>query len=141
MNLGRGWNPDLEETYFPEYSEYEANMFTQGTSRFYLWSMKKISPYISSIPRYRESTKTTSFSILGIFRLGIKLGSEFPRVLLNQKLRPWCLKFDFFEEINPMLGSLKNSSSVKNPNFPHQKLKILGIKFSFDRKMHPSMES
>ena len=40
-----------------------------------------------------------------------------------------------------MLGSLKNSSSVKSPNFLQQKLKIPGIKFCFDRKMHPLMES
>ena len=25
MNPGRGWNPDLEESYLPEYSEYEAD--------------------------------------------------------------------------------------------------------------------
>ena len=40
-----------------------------------------------------------------------------------------------------MLGSLKNSSSVRKPNFPHQKLKMLIIEFCIDRKMHPSMES
>ena len=40
-----------------------------------------------------------------------------------------------------MLGSLKNSSSVKIPNFLQQKLKMPGTKFCFDRKMHPSMES
>ena len=40
-----------------------------------------------------------------------------------------------------MLESLKNSSSAKSPNFPHRKLKMLGIEFRFDRKMHPSMES
>ena len=40
-----------------------------------------------------------------------------------------------------MLGSLKNSSSVRSPNFLHQKLKMLGIEFRFDRKMCPSMES
>ena len=40
-----------------------------------------------------------------------------------------------------MLGSLKNSSSEKNPNFPQQKLKMPGMKFCFDRKMRPSMES
>ena len=40
-----------------------------------------------------------------------------------------------------MLGSLKKSSSVKIPNFPHQKLKMLEMKFWFDRKMRPSMES
>ena len=39
-----------------------------------------------------------------------------------------------------MLGSLKNSTSVKIPNFPQQKLKMPGIKFYFDRKMRPSME-
>ena len=36
MNPGRGWNLDLEETYLPEYSEFEAKIFTQGTSEFYL---------------------------------------------------------------------------------------------------------
>ena len=40
-----------------------------------------------------------------------------------------------------MLGSLKNYSSVRCPNFPHKKLKMFGIEFRFDRKMHPSMES
>ena len=40
-----------------------------------------------------------------------------------------------------MLGSLKNSSSVRSPNFLHRKLKMLGIEFRFDRKMRPSMES
>ena len=40
-----------------------------------------------------------------------------------------------------MLGSLKNYSSARIPNFPHRKLKMLGIEFCFDRKMHPSMES
>ena len=40
-----------------------------------------------------------------------------------------------------MLGSLKNSSSVKSPNFLYQKLKMPGIKFCFNRKMCPSMES
>ena len=40
-----------------------------------------------------------------------------------------------------MLGSLKNSSSARIPNFPHRKLEMLGIEFRFDRKMCPSMES
>ena len=40
-----------------------------------------------------------------------------------------------------MSGSLKNSSSVRSPNFPHQKLKMFRIEFRFDRKMRPSMES
>ena len=40
-----------------------------------------------------------------------------------------------------MLGSLKNYSSVRSPNFPHRKLKMLEIAFRIDRKMCPSMES
>ena len=51
------------------------------------------------------------------------------------------LNFDFDEEINPMMGSIKNSSSIESPNFLHRKMKMLGIEFRFDRKMHPSMES
>ena len=39
-----------------------------------------------------------------------------------------------------MLGSLKNSSFARSPNFPHRKLKMLGIEFCLDRKMRPSME-
>ena len=40
-----------------------------------------------------------------------------------------------------MLGSLKNSSFERIPNFPYIKLKMLGIEFRFDKKMRPSMES
>ena len=40
-----------------------------------------------------------------------------------------------------MLGSLKNSSFVEIPNFCTEKRKMLEIKFRFDRKMRPSMES
>ena len=40
-----------------------------------------------------------------------------------------------------MLGSLKNSSSVRIPNFLYKKLKMSGIEFRFDKKMRPSMES
>ena len=71
----------------------------------------------SPIVRYSESTKTISFNILGFFRLGVKLGFEFPGVSLNQKYQPRSIKLYFYEEINPMLGSLKNSSSMKIPNF------------------------
>ena len=141
MNPGWGWNPNLEESYIPEYSESKAEMFTQGTSGFYLRPVKIAALETSSILRYSECTKTTCFSILGFFRPKVKLGFEFPGVLPNQKIRIWSLKFNFDEERIPMLGSLKNSSSIKNPNFPHQKLKMLGIKFCFDRKMHPLMES
>ena len=31
MNQGRGWNPNLEESYLPEYSKSESEPFTQGT--------------------------------------------------------------------------------------------------------------
>ena len=40
----------------------------------------------SYILEYSECRENTSFSILGFFRLGVKLGFEFPEVLLNQKL-------------------------------------------------------
>ena len=40
-----------------------------------------------------------------------------------------------------MLSLLKNSSSIESPNFPHRKLKMLGIEFRFDKKMRPSIES
>ena len=40
-----------------------------------------------------------------------------------------------------MSGSRKNSSFVRSPNFSHQKLKMSGIEFRFERKMRPSMES
>ena len=44
MNPGRGWNPDLEESYLQEYREYNAEMFTKGTSGLYLWPMKILAP-------------------------------------------------------------------------------------------------
>ena len=53
-----------------------------------------------------------------VFWFGVKLGFDFPEVIPNQKHRSWSLNFDFEEESNPMLGSLKNSSFVKSPNFP-----------------------
>ena len=101
---------------------------------FHLLSLLQ-SQYVANVPNL------ISFSILGFFRLGVKLGLDFPRVSPNQKYRDRYLKFDFYEEINPILVSLKNSSSVRSPNFPHKKLKMLGIEFYFDKKMRPSMES
>ena len=80
---------------------------------------------------------TTSFSLLGFF----KLGFDFPGVIPNQKYQTKSLKFNFDEERNPMPGLLKNYSSVRSPNFLHQKLKMSRIEFRFDRKMRPSMES
>ena len=67
MNPGRGWNPDLEETYLPEYSESKAEIFTHGTRIFYIRLVKISALYNYSIPRYIECTKTTHFSILGFF--------------------------------------------------------------------------
>ena len=141
MNPGRGWNPNLEETYLQEYTEYEDEISTQGTSGFYIRPVKILAPNTYPIKRYRKYTKTISFSIIGFLRPWVKLGFDFPIVSPNQKSLPRSLNFNFDEERNPMPGSLKNSSSVEIPNFPHWKLKMLGIEFCFDRKMHPSMES
>ena len=70
MNLGRGWNPDLEESYLPEYSESEVETFTQGTSGIYICPINILGPEPYQISRYRKCTKTTSFSILGFSGLG-----------------------------------------------------------------------
>ena len=95
-------------------------MFTQGTSRFFIWPVKILALETSSIPSYSECTKTTRFSILGFFKLRVKLGFDFPGVLPNQKSCTWYLNFDYEEEKDPMLGALKNSTSMKSPNFPQQ---------------------
>ena len=65
MNPGRGWNPNLEESSLQEYSESEAENFTQYTSAIYLHPLKILAPDPSPISRYIKYTKTTSFSILG----------------------------------------------------------------------------
>ena len=104
INRGRGWNPDLEESYLPEYSESKAEMYIQCSQRTFLWSVKISSSENFPISRYNKCTKTTSFSILGFFRSEVKLGFDFLGVLPNQKTRPWSLNFDFEEERNPMLG-------------------------------------
>ena len=85
MNPGRGWNPDLEESYLPDYRELEVEIFTHGTLRFYLRPVKMLAPETSSILRYSECTKTTSFSILGFFKPEVKLGFDFTGFLPNQK--------------------------------------------------------
>ena len=115
MNPGRGRNPDLGEPYHLEYSEFEAKIFISGTSGLYIWPLKILVLETSEIQRYSECTKTTRFSILGFFRPWVTLGFDFPRVLLNQKIQTWSLNFNLDEERNTMLGSLKNSSSVKKP--------------------------
>ena len=76
MNPGRGWNPDLEESCLLEYNEYEAENFTQGTSKIYIRSINVSIPDPSPISRYSKCNKMTSFSILGF---------DFPVVLPNQK--------------------------------------------------------
>ena len=65
MNPRRAWNPDLEETYLLEYSEYKDEIFTNGTLGFYLWLVIVSTLETSSIPRYSECTKTTHFIFLG----------------------------------------------------------------------------
>ena len=114
INPGRGWNPDLEESYLPEYREYEAEIFTQGTSLFYLCPVKILALETFSILRDKECTKNNSFSILGFFRPEVKLGFDFPRVLPNQKILSWSQNFDYDEENNPMRISLQKSNSVKS---------------------------
>ena len=95
MNLARGWNPDLEESYLLEYSEPEVEIFTHGTFGSYLWHIKISAPGPSSISQYSKCTKTTSFSILGFFRPRVKLGFDFPIVLPNQKILILVSKFQF----------------------------------------------
>ena len=112
MNLGRGWNPDLEESYLTKYSESKAEILTQGTSGFYLRPVKILSPETSSIPRYSECTKTTSFSILGFFRPRVKLGFDFPEVLPDQKFRFWSLNFGGGEK--PYAGLTKKFLLCEN---------------------------
>ena len=106
---------------------------------FDLWNFQLLSLLpsrdIANVP------KLLSFSILGFFQPGVKLGFDFPKVSPNQKSQPRSLNFNFDEESNPMPGSLKNYPSVKSPSFPQKKLKMPGIEFCFDRKMRPSMES
>ena len=65
MNPGRGWNPDLEESYLPEYSESEVELVTQCSEQMFLFPVKISASEPSPISRYSESTKTTSSSILG----------------------------------------------------------------------------
>ena len=55
----------MEESYLVEYSEYEDKIFTHCTSAIYLRPVIVSAPDPSPISIYGESTKTTSFSILG----------------------------------------------------------------------------
>ena len=51
MNPQRGCNPYLGESYLPEYSESEAQTFTQGTSITYLHPVNVLDPDPSPILR------------------------------------------------------------------------------------------
>ena len=44
MNPGRGWNPDLEETYLLEYSKSEAKMFYTRYIRILSFSYESFGP-------------------------------------------------------------------------------------------------
>ena len=69
MNSGRGWNPELEESYLPDYSESEAETFTHGTWGFHIFIFKVVSPNPSPVARYSESPNMTSFSLLGFLSM------------------------------------------------------------------------
>ena len=58
MNSRRGWNPDLEGSYLPEYSEYEAEFWTQCKYGFYILPLKFSAPETMPIVGYSECTKT-----------------------------------------------------------------------------------
>ena len=61
MNPGRGWNPNLEGSYLLEYRKYEAELWIQCKSRFYIRAMKVLDPKTSPISIYSECTKTYQF--------------------------------------------------------------------------------
>ena len=55
----------MEEPYLLKYSEYEAETFTQGTTRISLWPVKVFASEPFPISHYSESSRMTKFSILG----------------------------------------------------------------------------
>ena len=57
MNPRGGWNPNLEESYLPKYSEYEAETFTKGTSGIYLHPVNVSALDPSPISRIENSPK------------------------------------------------------------------------------------
>ena len=67
INLGRGWNPNLEGSYFLGYSESQAKFWKQCKSRFYFCPVKVFIPDPSAIPRYSECTKTYQFYHFRVF--------------------------------------------------------------------------
>ena len=64
MNPRRGWNPDLEESYLLNYSEYEVEIFTKCTKRIFLGLIKISASEPSPISCYKESSRITRFSPL-----------------------------------------------------------------------------
>src|SRR5882757_7378190 len=66
---------------------------------------------------FHSSSKINNYYFIIFLRRPI-LDQKFPLMFSNQKFRSWSLNFDFEEERNPMLSSLKNSTSVESPNFP-----------------------
>ena len=86
MNPGRGWNPNLEISYHPEYSEYEDEVFGKNEHQDCIFDLFNFQ--LLSLCQAREIVnvpKLTSFSILGFFQLEVKLGFEFLKVSPNQK--------------------------------------------------------
>ena len=65
MNPWRGGNPNLEESYIPEFREYEDEILAQCLTCIFIRPVKLSAFDPSPISRYSECTKTTSFSILG----------------------------------------------------------------------------
>ena len=61
MNSGKGWNPNLEGSYLPRYSEYEVNFWTQCSSGFYIRYLQFSASAISPISEYSDGTKTYQF--------------------------------------------------------------------------------
>ena len=57
MNPGRGWNPNLEGSYLPEYSEYEAEFWKHYTSGNYIRARQFSAPDPSPILGYSDCTE------------------------------------------------------------------------------------
>ena len=55
---GRGWNPNFERSYLPEYSESEADFWTQCSSGFFLRPLQLSASETSPISKYSDCTKT-----------------------------------------------------------------------------------
>ena len=58
MISGRGWNPNLERSYLPEYRESEASLWKQCSSGFYLRPLQCLASETSPILEYSDCTKT-----------------------------------------------------------------------------------